>query len=143
MPHNHREISAWCLHKDKNERSNHTQLDKASLNKERIPACDWTDFLCLGMPNPCCLQPPSHGTAQPITWSSITENRASHIMANGNSKRVCGRLESTTHINNPAVYQSKHVRPCLFDCSINKAGAMLSDESISQPPITGLLSVPS
>ena len=33
MPHNHREISAWCLHK--NKRSNHTQLDKACLNKER------------------------------------------------------------------------------------------------------------
>ena len=71
--------------------------------KQSNSACDWSGVSCLGMPNPCCLQPPSHGTAQPITWSSITENRASHIMANGNSKSVCGRLESTSHINNPAV----------------------------------------
>ena len=35
MPHNHKEVSAWCLHKDEAKRSNHTQLDKASVNKER------------------------------------------------------------------------------------------------------------
>ena len=32
---NHKEIFAWCLHKDKVKRGNSTQLDKASVNRER------------------------------------------------------------------------------------------------------------
>ena len=35
MPHNHKEISAWCLHKDTAKMSICTQPDKASVNKER------------------------------------------------------------------------------------------------------------
>ena len=35
MPHNHKEISEWCLHKDTGKGRNRTQLDKASVNKER------------------------------------------------------------------------------------------------------------
>ena len=67
--------------------------------KESFAACDWSGFSCsvTSMPNPSCLQPPSHGTARPITYSSILDNQASHIRA------ICGRLESTSHINNPAV----------------------------------------
>ena len=34
MPHNHKEISAWCLHEDKEE-CNQTQHDKASLHQRR------------------------------------------------------------------------------------------------------------